>query len=341
MPLPVNDERRLPHAPDVLERETEDGGFSAGWGLHQLPSETYVLDCHTHMLAKNAAGVTKALKTYYTRAGAMRLRRHLALDGRKDTAAHFAKVSGKDDRFIWMNWQNHDEPDLKFLKKIARLPGFCGLKLHNKRLIESGALPEVWLSKAWDEIFEFCGEVGKPVLWHVTQRHTACPYMGGNRHSYWKNGWTKGVAYGNRDVLDAFLTQVKRHRKTTFVGAHHLHIGPDYVGALFEAHPNLVVDMSCGNIVRFCDEMYEADRERWRNHALRWPDRLMFGTDCALGGKAGDWYLWETLAAHIKFVHALRLPHPVLENIMHANFERIAGLPVLPLNGEDWLFVRP
>ncbi|MCW8130125.1 MAG: amidohydrolase family protein [Planctomycetota bacterium] len=336
-----HDERRQPHAPDVLERETLDGGFSAGWGLHQQPSETYILDCHTHMLAKKAPAILKALKGYYERAGAMRLRRHLALDGRPDRAAEFGKVSKKDDRFVWMSWIDHDQPDLKFFKKAAKLPGFCGLKLHNKKLIEQGAAPETWLSKAWDDFFDFCGEIGKPVLMHVTQRHTECPYMGGGRFSYWKVGWTKGVKYTNRDLLEVFLTQVKRHPKTTFIGAHHLHMGPEWVGRLFEEHPNLLVDLSCGNIVRFCDEMYEADRERWRNYALRWQDRILFGTDCALGGSAGYWYLWETLAAHIKFLHSLRLPQEALEKIAHANFERVAGLQPLALNGADWLFVRP
>ena len=64
-----------PHAPDVLERNHLDGGFSAGWGLHQQPSETYILDCHTHMRAPNAAALRKSLNAYFARAGAMRLRR--------------------------------------------------------------------------------------------------------------------------------------------------------------------------------------------------------------------------------------------------------------------------
>ncbi|MBI3828066.1 MAG: amidohydrolase family protein [Planctomycetes bacterium] len=340
MPAAPHDEPRFPHAPDVLERETEDGGFSAGWGLHQQPSETYILDCHAHMKAKNAAGVAKAVKQFFARAGAMRLRRIMGLDGRPATAAHFAKVSKKDDRFVWMTWIDHDKPDLKFLKKASKLPGFAGLKLHNNKLIEQGDKPEAWLSKAWDEIFEYCGEIGKPVLWHVTQRYTTCPYMGGNQYSYWKVGWTKGVKYGNRDVLDAFLAQVRRHRKTAFIGAHHLHIGPDWCAALFNENPNLVVDLSCGNIVRFCDEMYEGDRERWRNYALRWPDRLLFGTDCALGSGDNLWYLWDTLAAHIKWLHSLRLPKEALEKIAHENFERLAGLAPLPLHGE-WMYVRP
>ena len=330
-----------PHAPDVLEREHLDGGFSAGWGLHKQPSETYILDCHTHMRAPNAAAMQRALDQYYARAGAMRLRRHVGLDGNPKSVPHYAKVSAKDDRFLWKVWPHHNAPNLKFLKKASRLPGFSGLKLHNHSVIIEGAKPSCWQTKAWDEVFAFMGETGKPVLWHVTQRLTDCPYMGGGRNSYWKDGWKKGVRYGNREVLEVFLEKVEQHRRTAFIGAHHLHIGPQYTAKLFAQHPNLHVDLSCGNIVRMGDILFEADRRAWHAYATRWQDRLLFGTDCILGSTAGIWYLWETLAAHIRFLHQLHLGKDVLEKIAHANYERLAGLQPVALNSADWQAVRP
>jgi predicted TIM-barrel fold metal-dependent hydrolase len=340
--LDINQDQHLyPHAPDVLERETSDDGFSAGWGLHHLPSENYILDCHTHMLATTAGGVQKAVDEYYARAGAMRLRRHVALDGKPASVAAFSKVSAKDDRFLWLVWPHHNQPDLKFLKKAAKLHGFTGLKLHNYSVITEGAKPDVWLTREWDEIFEFCAEQGKPVLWHVTQRLTDAPYMGGGRNSYWKDGWPKGVKYGNRELMDVFLDCVKRHTKTRFIAAHHCHIGPEMFGKLFDKYSNLYTDLSCGNIVRIGDDMYEADRQRWRNYAFKYSDRLLFGTDCILAGTAGIWYLWETLAAHIRFVHQLRLDKTTLEKVAHENFEKIAGLTPVELKREDWAAVRP
>src|SRR5476649_972839 len=98
----THNETLSPHAPDVLERETSDDGFSAGWGLHHLPAERYIIDCHTHMWATTAASVQRWVDDYYARAGAMRLRRHVALDGSPKNAAAFAKVSAKDDRFLWL-----------------------------------------------------------------------------------------------------------------------------------------------------------------------------------------------------------------------------------------------
>ncbi len=341
MSVPAHNETTHPHSPDVLERHDSDKAFSKGWGLHQQPAESYLIDCHTHMAAKSQKDVQRALDEFFARAGAMRLRRVIALDGKPENVEGFSKVSAKDDRFLWLVWPSHREPDLAFFKKASAKPGFAGLKLHNSAMIKSGDSPDMWLSSAWDEMFEFCAEVGKPVLWHVTQRMTDCPYMGGGRNSYWKEGWKNGTTYGNQEVMDVFLEQVARHRKTRFIGAHHLHIGPDYAGALFEEHANLFADLSCGNIVRFCDDMYEADRAAWKAYFTRFPDRLMFGTDCALGGQAGEWYLWETLAAHIRFLHQVRLPQDLLDNIACRNIEAVFGLSPVELHGEQWCNVRP
>src|SRR5476649_2195009 len=229
----VHDEQSFPHAPDVLERKTSDRGFSDGWGLHHVPAERYILDCHTHMRATSAAGVQRWIDDYYARAGAMRLRRHVGLDGNPENAAAFAKVSARDDRFLWLVWPHYSKPNFKFFKKDAKMSGFAGLKLHNHAVIMEGAKPDVWRASEWDDVFELCGQLKKPVLWHVTQRLTDCPYMGGNRNSYWKDGWPKGVKYGNQELLDAFLDVVKRHRQTRFIGAHHLHIGPETLSKLF------------------------------------------------------------------------------------------------------------
>lgn len=335
-----NDEKQFPHAPDVLERETSDDGFSAGWGFHQAPSESYWINCHTHMTATTEAAIREAVQLYFSRAGAMRVRRIVAMDGKPDRIEGFTRVAGKDDRFLWMAWPHYSAPDLKFLRKWTKKPGFAGLKLHNAPVITEAGKPEVWQSGAWDEMFEFCAEMGKPVLWHVTQRLTDCPYMGGGRNSYWKVGQPKGVKFTNQDLLDVFLDVVSRNPRTRFIGAHHLHIGPESAAKLFRKHPNLSVDLSCGNTVREGDVMREDDRQRWRNYVIKQADRLLFGTDCTLGKEGKEWYIWESLAAHQRFVRHLRLPKEVLEKIAHGNFERLAGLEPIQLDPSEWLSAR-
>ena len=66
-------------------------------------------------------GVRKALDEFLVRAGALRLRRLVALDGNPKNAAAFAKAAAKDDRFLWLVWPHHRKPDLKFFKQAARM----------------------------------------------------------------------------------------------------------------------------------------------------------------------------------------------------------------------------
>src|SRR5450756_1626010 len=46
----INDMEGLyPHSSDVAERETSDGGFSNGWGMHFKPMEDTIFDVHGHI----------------------------------------------------------------------------------------------------------------------------------------------------------------------------------------------------------------------------------------------------------------------------------------------------
>jgi predicted TIM-barrel fold metal-dependent hydrolase len=339
----THDESKQPHAPDVLERETADNGFSAGWGLHHPPSETYIIDCHTHYRGEpdKKKDILRVVDKFYKRAGAMRLRRHVALSGTEDNMAAFGKAAAKDDRFLWMLVEEPVKPDLELLKKAAKLPGFVGLKVLNIAMMRGiEGSPEDWNRPEWDDVLAFLGDIGKPVLWHVTQRVTDCPHMGGGVNSYWKENPDRKRTFTNQNLLDMFMEKVTKHPKTNIIGAHHLHIGPEKAAKLFDSAKNLHVDLSCGNMVRPGDTLYEDDAERWRNYVLKYADRLLFGTDCILGA-AGIWYLWETLAGHIRFIHQLRLPKDALEKVTRENFERLAGLAPVELDKSDWQATRP
>jgi predicted TIM-barrel fold metal-dependent hydrolase len=335
-----HDENRFPHADDCVERRTSDNGFSNGWGLHHKPAESYIVDCHTHMKVNTKEEVQNFITRFFERAAVWRLERLIALDGKPENIDAFAHVSEQDSRFLWLVWLRHDKPDIKFFRDASKKQGFAGLKLHNQFVIQDGHAHTVWQSPEWAEIFDLCAELKKPVLWHVTQRHTQAPYTGGGKDSYWKIGWPKGVKYTNQDLLDIFLERVEKHKRTNFIGPHHLHMGIEKVGAFLKKYDNLSIDFSVGNIVRPFDEMYPADRETWRNYTIQFQDRLMFGTDCAFGVAENLWYLWETLAAHIRFIHQLNLPKAALEKVMHENIERLVGLePIIPK--PVWGFVRP
>ena len=328
-----------PHAPDVQERETSDGGFSAGWGLHMLPSVRYWLDCHTHMGELQTRHVLDATAQWHDFMWGHRLRRHVALDGDVEHCRNFAAAAQADDRLLWLCRLHHDEPNLEHLEHCKQL-GAVGIKLHNAKLIINGDDRRTVLSEDWHKIYRRAGQLDMPILWHVTQRLTDAPYTGGGRNSYWKDAPGEKPLYTNEQLLGDFLEAVAAHRDTWFIGAHQLHLGPDRMAELFAQHPNLVVDTSIGCYVAPDDVMYEEDRRRWRDFFISHPDRILFGTDVVLKREtASTELLRQHFLGHVRFIKQLRLPQDVLSMVAHENFERIARLePVKPL---PWGALRP
>jgi predicted TIM-barrel fold metal-dependent hydrolase len=314
------------HSPDVLERETADNGFSAGWGLHMKPSVLYWLDCHTHIRERETLKALQAVEAWHGFLWGHRLRRHVAMDGTVDTREALADAARTDDRFLWLCWITHDNPSLEHLECCKAL-GATGVKLHNARMIIQGHDHKLLLSADWHRIYQRAGELGMPILWHVTQRLTDSPYTGGGSNNYWKDGWKNGTTYTNQDLLDDFLEIVSAHRDTSFIGAHQLHLGPERLAELFAQHPNLHVDTSIGCYLAPDDLMYPCDRERWYNFFVGNADRLLFGSDCVIDlERVSTELLRQHSLGHIRFLKQLNLPQDVLSKVAHHNFERLAHL---------------
>ncbi|MFQ6049350.1 MAG: amidohydrolase family protein [Phycisphaerae bacterium] len=317
-----------PHAPDVAERLTADQGFSRGWGEHFQPSEAYLIDCHVHMRDQAPEAIAQAVQHFYQRLDAWRLRRLIVLNGRPDNLDAFASVASHDDRFRWLVQPRHDEPDIDLLERAFNA-GAVGVKLHNAAVITSGAPYDVWLSQPWTRIFERIARQRAAVLWHVTQRLTDSPYTGGDRNSYWSEGWKKGVTYRNHELLEAFLQVVRRWPQIPFIGAHQLHVGFDRLDELFAEHANLYIDTSIGCFVRWGDRMYRPDRQRARDFFTRHSHRILFGTDCGIGLEATEEYVFQAFLGHVRYLRQLRLPDPVLQAVAHGNAERLFKLEPL------------
>lgn len=333
------DSPEAPHSPDVAERETSDGGFSAGWGFHMKPSVRYWLDCHTHMRESSVSQILQAVEQWHRYMWAHRLRRHAGVDGSDERCEAFAAAAQADDRFLWLCRIPHDKPDQEHLDRCKTL-GAVGIKLHNAPIITRGEDRKVVLSDDWHGIYERAGALRMPVLWHVTQRLTDSPYTGGGRNSYWKDGWEKGVRYTNQDILDDFLEVVSSHRRTAFIGAHQLHVGPERLSELFGTHPNLYSDTSIGCFVAADDRMYPTDHARWRDFFIRNADRMCFGTDSVIGQQtASTELLRQHLLGHVRFLKHLDLPQDALSKVAHGNFERLAGLE--PVDPFPWGALRP
>ena len=79
------------------------------------------------------------------------------------------------------------------------------------------------------------------------------------------------------EIIDGLEATVARHPSTTFIGAHVGCVPEDLgrVGAMLEAHPNWNVDIAA-RIAELGRQPYTA-----RELFLRWPERILFGTDAA------------------------------------------------------------
>ncbi|MBI3947246.1 MAG: amidohydrolase family protein [Armatimonadetes bacterium] len=311
-----------PYDPDVSRRDTEDGGYSRGWGFHMIPSERYWIDCHTHFRFGSADEGHAGLVRWFDRLEAWRLGQIVAMDGSPSNLEMYAEV-GHDPRLIWLLWLKFDQPDLDACKRAFDL-GCGGLKLHNAAVITSGSDYHVWENDDWAKVFEEVNRQKKPILWHVTQRMTASAYNGGGFQAYWSEGWKKGVTYTNEDLLQQQLRLMAAYRDIPFIGAHQHYLGLERLTEVFDAHPNFYIDTSVGGIVRWGDEMYPEDQAVWREFVIRYADRILFGTDSGVGSWGSTFELnVQAFLNHVRFVHQLRLPDEVLQKVTSANAARL------------------
>ena len=341
-----HDESRYPHSPDVHERKTADGGFSDGWGMHFRPSESYLIDVHTHLRAPSAEVMLKLVQEWHGRMYAHRLMRHVALDGRPDTLDKFAPTVRFDSRLQFLFWMDHDKADADMVGK-AKAQGAIGLKMHNYPLMVGGIDPAVYASPAWKEVFRACAMHKMPVLWHVTQRYTTSPYTGGGHMSYWKNqphfDWSdlSKIRHGNREQLAVFESSMAAHRDVAFIGAHALHVGYPKLAELCARHANFHYDLFCAGFVRYGDRILPDDADYIRAQLISHSDRVLFGTDCVIEPNVNWHLLSEHFLGHVRYLRELALPDDVLQKISHGNCERLYGLEPMKLNPSTWGALRP
>lgn len=336
-----NNNFQYPHSPDVWERETSDGGFSRGWGMHFQPVEEHWFDIHAHIEEKDAAAAGCCIDKFMLQAeylnvkrialilpmiefpdtakGSLKIVPHLSCPSRME---QYLSSIGHNPAISWFLHVDHANPDAELIRASADL-GICGIKLHNAPIITDAANYEVWLSKEWYRAFGEMEKLGLPVLWHVTQRLTDSPYTGGGRNSYWATGWEKGVRFTNDDLLKVFLKVVGDFPGIRFIAAHQLHIGWDRLEELFSVFGNLYVDTSIGCFIRSHDDLYGPEREYLNKVFINNCDRIIFGTDTILQNNRSTHLIDNIYNGHIRFIRQLRLPHEALQKISHENAEKL------------------
>ncbi len=316
-----------PYSPYIRDREELDGGFSAGWGFHFPPSEEYVVDCHAHTdFTGDAAAFRALLDRWFALTEAYRLQKIVLFVRTERQMETMGELAGLDSRAPWMFYPDVREPNLALVRRAKEL-GACGLKLHSKELMCGDAPYESWDSPAWQEIFAWLEQAGMPVLWHVTQRVSYSPYHGGGYNPYFSEGAKKGVHVTNEMLLEQLCRVLAAYPGLNIVGAHQLYVSNDRLAELFDKYPNLYVDSSVGYFVRWCDQLYKPDRKKHYDFFLRYPDRILFGTDTSLTPAGIGEYQKEAFCSHLRFIHQLRLPHEVLQMVCYGNAERVLSIP--------------
>lgn len=314
------------YTPDLLRRETEEDGFSKGYGFHFPPCEQFWTDCHNHLSGwKTHADIYRLLDEWFAELDAYRLGKVLAIAKPEDDFQVLSDVSKQDRRFGWLVYITADKPDVKILENAIK-NNCIGLKLHNNIIMKGLVKPDVWYDDEWDRIFSLAQEAGLPLLWHVTQRITDSPYHGGSYNAYFGEGRERGVKFGNQMLLDISLDILKKYPGIKLLGAHQLYMGIQNLARLFDEYENLYIDTSCGFYLRWADRMFDEERHIYRDFIRTYEDRILFGTDSALNFGGVDEYLVQSFLCHARFINHLRLPDQTLQKVAHENAEKLFGV---------------
>lgn len=193
-----------------------------------------------------------------------------------------------------------------------------------------------------DPLWAKAGELGVPVLIHVTDRDSFfTPVDRFNEHFEELQGFSEWVFYGpgfpsKMTVLGQFENIVKKHPGTIFIGAHMAMKAEDlsYVGSLLDKYPNLYVEISA--------QVPELGREPYtsRRFFIKYQDRILFGTD---GNpremdyrsyfrflETADEYFDYPFSEHQSFgrwkIYGIYLPDEVLKKVYYINAAKILKL---------------
>jgi predicted TIM-barrel fold metal-dependent hydrolase len=307
-----------------------------------------VVDVHNHIAYNgDAAAITKALAEM----DAANVRTVVALTGGwgerlRSNVQHLAdRHPGRFVVCTQVDFSSIDDPDFsaKAVRSLeeARQMGARGLKL-TKDLgcyvkDKSGKYVAV-NDPRLDPVWAKAGELGMPVF-----IHTADPigffkpwdarnetYTNLLRFPHW---WFYGEDHTGtqRYTHDELMRQrndiVARHSKTTFVALHYASLEHDLgaLSALLDKYPNMMVEMGARSWT------LTSKPNSGRKFALKYQDRILFGTDAPIGRRMYEGYFrgLETDDDLIETrrtwgpTFGLHLPDEVLQKIYNGNAKKL------------------
>ncbi len=314
---------------------------------HVIESPKYpVIDYHNHLDAKDPYETLKIMD-------ACRVERLVNITMKTgDDALEMIKRfhSASPDRFStigWMDWSGVESPEFPTLavERLEKLVehGACGIKLWKDLGLQirdaSGNILRVD-DERLDPVFEKAAELRIPVMFHTAD--PAAFFLPIDRYNERYEelaahpDWAFSTSvYSKRELLEQRNNVFARHPKTVFVGAHVGESGEDlaFIGEALERYPNLYVDISA--------RTPELGRQpyRAREFFLRFPDRIVFGTDLLPEIEMYRLYyrFLETADEYFDYpshasrqgrwkIYGIFLPDDVLEKVYRKNALRLLSL---------------
>lgn len=244
----------------------------------------------------------------------------------------------------WLDWTGVDQPG--FVAKTCAVleqlveRGVVGIKLwKDLGLTIRDARGEIL--RIDDErlapLFEKAAELGIPVMFHTADPDAFFLPIDETNERYEElaahPNWSfHGSKYSKSELLDQRDRVIARHPKTTFVGAHVAESSENLARAtrLLETFPNVYVDISA-RASELGRQPYSA-----RDFFLRFPDRILFGTDLLPEENMYRLYyrFLETADEYFEYpshasrqgrwnIYGLHLPDDVLRKVYRENALRL------------------
>ena len=318
---------------------------------HKTPRARFpVIDVHTH--TNDAAGIGDRVDpaTLVARMDRLNIKQIVILTGMwgdKLQAVIDAMIKPYPKRFVvftQLDWSKIDEPDFSQLMvrqvddSVAR--GARGLKIlkelglsvkhKNGKFV---AIDDPRLDPVWEE----CGRLGIPVFIHTADPEAFFHPIDAENERYEEliehPDWSfHGPQFPTmKELLLERDHLFSKHPNTTFVA---LHFGSwpenlDFVEQTLEKFPNVMIETGAREA-----ELGRQPR-RTRELFLKFPDRIMFGTDEGAGEQMyQNYFRWlETEDEYFPYaqysdqgrwmIYGLGLPDDVLEKVYHLNAEHL------------------
>ncbi len=313
-----------------------------------------VIDIHNHLGGGKDRLTPAVVQRYLTEMNEAGVRTVVNLDGgwgarlRETLAALDQAHPGRFLTFALINFDGLDDEDWG-RREAQRLEegfkaGAKGLKFHKTfglhHRFKDGQLLRID-DRRLDPVWEACARHKRPVVIHIADPaafFTPLDRFNERWHELNANpGWLfVDPKYPKRqELLDQLHRVIARHPQTTFINTHFGNNAEDLasVADKLDKYPNMYVDIDA--------RISELGRQPYatRRFFLKYPDRILFGTDTPPRREAYRTYYrfletddeyFDCSASHHRQgfwnIYGIYLPAPILAKVYRTNAERVFGL---------------